>query len=124
MGGITAVGRDCLEIAFDDAAYGINAGQGDSERIAGDAKVAREPLHVRAVRVLRDGGVAITRDDLEPLAGIMPARLVEEAQGSKAPIQKLADSVSSIFVPVVIGLALLTFLGWYFIGDAGFTIVA
>ncbi|PWH17111.1 MAG: heavy metal translocating P-type ATPase [Anaerolineae bacterium] len=41
-------------------------------------------------------------------------RLVEEAQASKAPIQKLADQVSSIFVPVVIGLALLTFVGWYF----------
>lgn len=43
-------------------------------------------------------------------------RLVEEAQGSKAPIQKLADQVSSIFVPIVIGIAFLTFLGWYFFG--------
>lgn len=43
-------------------------------------------------------------------------RLVEEAQGSKAPIQKLADQVSAIFVPVVIVVALLTFLGWYFFG--------
>jgi Cu+-exporting ATPase len=42
-------------------------------------------------------------------------RLVEEAQGSKAPIQKIADSVSSIFVPIVIGIAFLTFLAWYFI---------
>ncbi len=41
--------------------------------------------------------------------------LVEEAQGSKAPIQKLADSVSQIFVPAVIGIALITFLIWYFI---------
>ena len=48
-------------------------------------------------------------------------RLVEEAQGSKAPIQRLADRVSAVFVPVVIGIALATFLGWYFIGDAGFT---
>ncbi|MBI1880892.1 MAG: heavy metal translocating P-type ATPase, partial [Chloroflexi bacterium] len=48
-------------------------------------------------------------------------RLVEEAQGSKAPIQKLADTVSSIFVPAVITIALLTFLGWYFIGGVGFT---
>ena len=43
-------------------------------------------------------------------------RLVEEAQGSKAPIQKLADQVSAVFVPVVIGIAALTFLGWYFFG--------
>jgi len=42
-------------------------------------------------------------------------RLVEDAQGSKAPIQKLADRVSAIFVPVVIGIALVTFLVWYFL---------
>jgi Cu+-exporting ATPase len=43
-------------------------------------------------------------------------RLVEDAQGSKAPIQKLADQVSATFVPAVIGIAALTFLGWYFFG--------
>ncbi|MFZ4438302.1 MAG: heavy metal translocating P-type ATPase [Syntrophales bacterium] len=42
-------------------------------------------------------------------------RLVEEAQGSKAPIQRLADKVASVFVPVVFGIALLTFAVWYFI---------
>ncbi len=45
-------------------------------------------------------------------------KLVEEAQGSKAPIQKLADQVSAIFVPIVIGIALLTFAGWYFFGPS------
>jgi Cu+-exporting ATPase len=43
-------------------------------------------------------------------------RLVEEAQGSKAPIQKLADQVSAVFVPIVLGIAALTFLGWYLFG--------
>jgi len=46
-------------------------------------------------------------------------KLVEDAQGSKAPIQKLADQVSAIFVPAVIAIALLTFAGWYFIGAQG-----
>ncbi len=46
-------------------------------------------------------------------------KLVEDAQGSKAPIQKLVDQVSAIFVPVVILIALATFAGWYFIGDPG-----
>lgn len=46
-------------------------------------------------------------------------RLVEEAQGSKAPIQRLADQVSAVFVPVVILIATITFLIWYFVGDPG-----
>nr|BBH92703.1 copper-translocating P-type ATPase [Thermogemmatispora argillosa] len=39
-------------------------------------------------------------------------RLVEQAQGSKAPVQRLADQVAGIFVPVVLAIALLTFVGW------------
>jgi len=41
-------------------------------------------------------------------------RLVEEAQGSKAPIQDFADKISAYFVPVVIGIAILTFVIWFF----------
>ncbi|WP_254065173.1 MULTISPECIES: heavy metal translocating P-type ATPase [unclassified Frigoribacterium] len=50
-------------------------------------------------------------------------RLVEEAQSGKAEVQRLADRVSAVFVPVVIGLAVLTFVGWFafggFVGGAG-----
>ena len=66
-------------------------------------------LHLRATRVGRDTA----------LAGII--RLVEQAQGSKAPVQRLADAISSVFVPVVLGLALLTFAGWLLTGHAATT---
>jgi Cu+-exporting ATPase len=46
-------------------------------------------------------------------------QLVSDAQGSRAPIQRLADRVSGVFVPVVIGLALLTLTGWLVLGPAG-----
>jgi heavy metal translocating P-type ATPase len=47
------------------------------------------------------------------------ARLIQAAQGSKAPVQRLADQISSVFVPIVIAVASLTFLGWTFVADAG-----
>lgn len=65
-------------------------------------------LKIRATRVGRETALA------------QIIRLVEEAQGSKAPIQALADRVSAIFVPAVIGLAILTFIVWL-AGGAGFT---
>ncbi|MCA6608371.1 heavy metal translocating P-type ATPase [Bacillus safensis] len=46
-------------------------------------------------------------------------RVVEQAQGSKAPIQRMADQISGIFVPVVVGIAVLTFLIWFFFVDPG-----
>jgi Cu+-exporting ATPase len=48
-------------------------------------------------------------------------RLVQEAQGSKAPIQRLADQVAAVFVPVVIGIATVTMLVWWFGVGVGFT---
>jgi len=63
-------------------------------------------LHLRATKVGAD----------TMLAHII--RLVEQAQGSKAPIQRLADSISSVFVPVVLAIALLTFIAWVVVGSA------
>jgi Cu+-exporting ATPase len=56
------------------------------------------------------------------LAGII--RLVEQAQGSKAPVQRLADKVAAIFVPVVTAIAVLTFAGWMWAyGDFTYALV-
>ncbi|WKA49555.1 heavy metal translocating P-type ATPase [Planococcus liqunii] len=46
-------------------------------------------------------------------------KVVEDAQGTKAPIQRMADKISGIFVPIVVGIAVLTFLVWYLLVDPG-----
>ncbi len=63
-------------------------------------------LRVRATRVGRD----------TMLASIV--RLVEEAQSSKPPIQRLVDRVASVFVPIVLGIALATFVAWLALGPS------
>lgn len=70
---------------------------------------------VNANGSLRAIAKSIGKDTM--LAGII--RVVEEAQGSKAPIQRLADRISGVFVPVVVGIAVITFLIWYFIVSPG-----
>ncbi|WP_238650739.1 heavy metal translocating P-type ATPase [Paenibacillus piscarius] len=64
-------------------------------------------LRIRAKKVGRDTALA------------QIIRVVEEAQGSKAPIQRVADVISGIFVPVVIGIAAVTFAVWYIWGAPG-----
>ncbi|HEM3612467.1 TPA: heavy metal translocating P-type ATPase [Streptococcus suis] len=81
----------------------VKKAQGDS--VFGGTLNQQGAITMQATKVGRD----------TTLAQII--RLVEEAQGSKAPIAKLADQVSAVFVPVVMGLAFLSGLAWYFLGQ-------
>lgn len=47
-------------------------------------------------------------------------RMVQEAQSSKAPVQRIVDKAALVFVPVVIGIAVVTFLAWFLIGGGGY----
>jgi P-type Cu+ transporter len=64
-------------------------------------------LKVKATKVGRDTALA------------QIIKVVEEAQGSKAPIQRMADQISGIFVPIVVGIAIVTFLVWFFMVSPG-----
>ncbi|CAK5273306.1 unnamed protein product [Mycena citricolor] len=82
---------------------------GDRVSEAGD-KVVAGTINSRGTFVLETTGVG--SDTL--LARII--RMVQQAQGSKAPVQRIADRIAAIFVPTVIGIALLTFALWLAIG--------
>jgi Cu+-exporting ATPase len=82
----------------------IPVDKGPGTQIAGGTINGEGRLKVEATRVGKDTA----------LARII--RLVQEAQGSKAPIQALADRVAAVFVPSVIGIAFLTFILWWAIG--------
>ena len=79
------------------------------DKVYGGTVNSHGELHVRARQTGED----------TVLARIV--RMVQEAQGSKAPIANLADTISLYFVPAVIVLAIATGLVWYFVGDAPFT---
>lgn len=64
-------------------------------------------LQIRATKVGKDSALS------------QIVKVVEQAQGSKAEIQRLADKISGIFVPIVVGIALLTFFIWYFVVTPG-----
>ena len=87
--------------------------KGEGDRVAGATISTDGALVVRATAVGADTALARI------------VRLVEQAQASKAPVQRLADRVSGIFVPIVLVLAALTFAGWWLLaGDPTAGLVA
>lgn len=76
-----------------------------------DDKVYTATLNQRGLLKCRATAIGMQTQ----LAAII--RLVEQAQGSKAPIQKLADKIASIFVPVVVAIAIITFIVWWSLGS-------
>ncbi len=79
--------------------------KGEEDQLIGATINQSSVLRMRATKVGAD----------TILANII--RLVEQAQGSKAPIQRLADTISGVFVPVVLVIAFLTFVGWAIAGN-------
>jgi Cu+-exporting ATPase len=109
--GVIATGTSAVDAAMlTGESVPVEVGPGDD--VVGATVNVAGLLHVRATRVGADTQLA------------QMARLVEEAQSGKAEVQRLADRVSAIFVPIVIALSLLTLTGWLLAGgsaDSAFT---
>ena len=100
--GVVVEGRSMLdESMLTGESLPVEKGPGDS--VVGATMNKLGMLKFEATRVGKETALA------------QIVKLVEDAQGSKAPIQALADKVSAIFVPAVISIAAITFLVWYFI---------
>ncbi|MCC6626362.1 MAG: copper-translocating P-type ATPase, partial [Chloroflexi bacterium] len=101
--GVIVEGRTALdESLLTGESMPVDKGPGDE--IIGATLNTTGGVVFRATRVGRDTALA------------QIVRLVEEAQGSKAPIQRMADTIAGYFVPVVLALAALTFAGWMLFG--------
>jgi P-type Cu+ transporter len=138
LGARTARLEDGTEVALEDLRVGMRFVVRPGEKVATDgvvvdghsavdaAMVTGEPVPVEVgpgdevigATVNANGHLVVeaTRVGADTaLAQIV--RLVEEAQGSRAPIQRLADRVSAVFVPIVLGIALVTLVGWLATGN-------
>ncbi len=139
LGARTALLEDGTEIAINDLAVGMRFRVRPGEKIATDgivveghsavdvSMVTGEPVPVEiqagdeviGATVNANGSVVVeaTRVGADTaLAQII--RLVDEAQGSRAPIQRLADRIAGVFVPIAIAIAGVTLASWLIIGDS------
>ncbi|KYG78595.1 Cu2+-exporting ATPase [Roseivirga ehrenbergii] len=91
----------------------------DEAMISGESVLVEksEGDEVKAGTINTDGSLQVKTEKLgeDTMLGKI-IQMVTEAQGSKAPAQQLADKIASVFVPIVLGLAALTFVIWCFIG--------
>ncbi|HEX5506187.1 MAG TPA: heavy metal translocating P-type ATPase, partial [Thermomicrobiales bacterium] len=108
--GVVVEGRSAVDEAM-LTGESIPVEKGPGDEVIGATLNTSGSFTFRATRVGKDTALA------------QIVRLVEEAQGSKAPIQRLADVIAGYFVPAVLALAALTFAGWYVLGpDPRFTL--
>lgn len=97
----------------------------DESMLTGEpiAVFKEEGAEVRAGTICQNGSIMVEASQVG--ASTELSRIIEsvrKAQGSKAPVQRLADKISGVFVPVVMGISLLTFLGWWLFGGQGLPI--
>lgn len=102
----------------------------DGEVIAGETYIDESMISGEPVAVLKQSGAKVFAGTINQKGSIRfkaekvvaetllahIIKMVQEAQGSKAPVQKLVDKIAGIFVPVVIGIAILSFIAWQLLG--------
>ena len=93
----------------------------DESMITGEPTPVRKTVggKVSAGTIVKQGGLRFLAEEVggkTMLAQII--KMVQEAQGSKAPVQRVVDKIALVFVPVVLGLSVLTFILWYAIGGS------
>jgi heavy metal translocating P-type ATPase len=101
--------------SFDESAFSgepLPVDKGPGDELFGASVNRHGRVRVEATRVGRDTALARI------------VRLVEEAQASKAPVQRLADRVAGVFVPVVLGIAALTLVAWWASGSSAASALA
>jgi P-type Cu+ transporter len=102
--GVVTSGRSAVDTSM-LTGEPVPAEVGPGDAVTGGCLNAGGRLVVRAIRIGADTKLA------------QMARLVKEAQAGKAPVQRLADRISAVFVPVVIGVAVVTLAGWLAAGQ-------